>query len=192
MEQKYKPYIMYKITCNHNENLIYIGSTTNFRVRKSIHKSNSNNENSKAYNCKIYENIRNNGGWDNFTMRPIEMYYSDNKIKAKIRENELMKVFNSNLNTINAYTSDEERKENDIVRNKEYYEINKEEIKKEQKKYYENNKEKKQLYYENNKEIINFKRKEKITCNCGSLVNKTDLKRHLTSKKHTKLITNST
>ena len=55
MEQKYKPYVMYKITCNDNENLIYIGSTTNFRVRKTLHKSRCHNEN---YNECIKCNIR--------------------------------------------------------------------------------------------------------------------------------------
>ena len=124
MEQKYKPYIMYKITCNDDKNFIYIGSTINFRGRKNEHKSCCYNINSKKYNLKIYETIRNNGGWQNFTMKPIEMYYADSKIKAKIRENELIESFESNLNSCKAFSSEEDKREND----KEYYIKHKEEI----------------------------------------------------------------
>ena len=53
-------------------------------------------------------------------MKPIEMYYADSKIKAKIRENELMEVFNNNLNSVRAYRNEEEKKE--YV--KEYYKNN--------------------------------------------------------------------
>ena len=174
MEQKYKPYIMYKITCNDNENLIYIGSTTNFKCRKSTHKHCYNNEKSKKYNFKIYQNIRENGGWINFTMKPIEMYYADSKIKAKIRENELMEVFNSNLNDKRAYTSVDEKQ----LYNKEYKENNKDKLKEYHKKYDDE-------YYQKNKENL---KTDIIICDCGSELRKDNLKRHLQSKKHQKLL----
>jgi len=41
----------------------YVGSTSNFKVRKWDHKRLSSDENSKF---KIYETIRNNGGWNNW------------------------------------------------------------------------------------------------------------------------------
>ena len=181
MEQKYKPYVMYKITCNDNENLIYIGSTTNFRVRKTLHKSRCHNENYKLYNSKIYENMRNNGGWTNFTMKPIEMYYSDSKIKAKIRENELMKELNCNLNTYNAFTSNMEKKEKNIYRSKEHYKKNKEMLDKKNKEYGEKHKD----------EILNKRKEAIITCECGCETRKDNVKRHLTSKKHQQFIANS-
>ena len=183
-DKKEKEYIMYKITCNTDESLIYIGSTTNFRVRKNRHKNACINENYKEYSLKVYEMIRSNGGWINWTISPVEIYYSDNKTKAKIRENELMDEFKSNLNLIKAYISEEERKTNlkiykndnkeyykqiskdyyiankDIIQdyNKKYYEENMDNLKEQQKLYYKNNKEKSKLYYENNKHIINKKR----------------------------------
>jgi guanylate kinase len=71
---------------------------------------------------------------------------------------------------------------------KEYYETNKEKIQ----EYYETNKEyiKEQTkqHYENNKEQIKEKMKEKITCKCGSVVLKRDLKRHEGTKKHINLM----
>ena len=169
MEQKYKPYIMYKITCNDNENLIYIGSTKNFKCRKSLHKGCCDNEKSKKYNFKIYQNIRENGGWSNFTMKPIEMYYTDSKIKAKIRENELMEVFNSSLNDKRAYTSVDEKQ----LYNKEYAENNKDKLK------------------EYHKQYDDVRNKEKITCECGCETSKDNVKRHLTSKKHQQFVSNS-
>ena len=172
MEQKYKPYIMYKITCNDDENLIYIGSTKNFRCRKNSHKSNSININSDKYNLKVYETIRNNGGWVNFTMKPIEMYYADSKIKARIRETELMDVFNSNLNACKSYIGDEEKKENFKI----YYKNNKDHINE-----YRNE------YYITNKETIN----EKHICECGSVIIKRTLNKHLQTKKHQKFTLNS-
>ena len=53
---------------------IYIGSTCNFKVRKHSHKSACNNPNNNAYNNKKYQYIRENGGWDDWIMRPIEDY----------------------------------------------------------------------------------------------------------------------
>ncbi len=126
-DKKEKEYIMYKITCNTDESLIYIGSTTNFKVRKNRHKRNCNNKNSDNHHIKVYEIIRNNGGWNNWTISPIEIFFSDNKIKAKIRENELMNDYKSNLNTRSAYVSDKEKEE--------YYEKNKERIKQNSKIY---------------------------------------------------------
>jgi hypothetical protein len=203
MEQKYKPYIMYKIICNDDENLIYIGSTTNFRCRKNKHKNSCHNETVRDYNVDLYKNIRENGGWCNFTMKPIEMYYSDCKIKARIRENELMSVFNSNLNSSKAFRSEEEKKEY----KKEYYNNHKEEFKlyrechKEKSKeynqnYFNNNKvkllEQNKEYYETNKDKINSKRNNTfVICDCGIELRKDKLKRHLTSKKHQQFILNS-
>ena len=53
---------------------VYIGSTANFTQRKYCHKSRCNNEKDKAYDSKIYQNIRNDGGWDEWNMIEIEKY----------------------------------------------------------------------------------------------------------------------
>ena len=49
----------------------YIGSTKNIATRKYIHKSICYNDNVKEYNIKLYQFIRENGGWDNFEMVEI-------------------------------------------------------------------------------------------------------------------------
>ena len=181
MEQKFKPYIMYKITCNDNNDLIYIGSTLNIRRRKWNNKYDCTFENGHKYDLKVYKNIRENGGWDNFTMKPIEIYYSDSKMKSKIRETQLMEVYNSNLNSHRAWTDIEKRKE----LNKAYCIDNKEKIAERKKKYIRTyDKDYNKTYYESNKEYLLNKQKEKITCECGCEVTKCKLNRHLLTKKH--------
>jgi len=69
-----------------------------------------------------------------------------------------------------------------------YCEENKDKIKETNKKHYEKNKDKlkkrSKKYYEKNKEKISQKGKIKINCClCGSLVRKSDIKKHQKSKK---------
>jgi hypothetical protein len=47
-----------------------------------------------------------------------------------------------------------------------------------------NKKERKHNYYIRHKASINLKQAEKITCECGSIVRKSDIARHKNSKKH--------
>ena len=57
----YSKTIIYKIVCNDlTITEVYVGHTTNFIKRKAPHKYNCNNPNSKSYNFKIYNIIRNN------------------------------------------------------------------------------------------------------------------------------------
>ena len=50
----YTKTIMYKICCNDlNIKDIYIGHTTDFKTRKSSHKSRCNNPNNKQYNFNV-------------------------------------------------------------------------------------------------------------------------------------------
>jgi hypothetical protein len=71
---------------------------------------------------------------------------------------------------------------------KQYNEKNPEYMKQYRKQYMLDNadklKEDKKLYYQKNKEKISIKNKEKITCDCGSCINKGDLSQHYKSKKH--------
>lgn len=98
-------YIMYRISI---KDFIYIGSTKDFKQRKISHKSVCYNEISKKYNLKIYEIIRQNGGWDNCEMVPIEEYNCETKLQAIMREEQLRIQYNANMNTQRAYISDED------------------------------------------------------------------------------------
>tara|TARA_B100000768_G_scaffold35622_1_gene34234 strand:+ start:1558 stop:2094 length:537 start_codon:yes stop_codon:yes gene_type:complete len=155
-------YIFYKIVCEDCPDYIYIGSTKSFRSRKYQHKTCCNNE---KINLKIYQKIRENGGWDNWNMIIIDESDNLTFTQARIKEEELRLKFNGNLNSNKAYITEEDNKE----QKREYALKNKEKKREYDLKYRENNKEKKgeydKEYYEKNKEKIkeyNEKNKEKI------------------------------
>jgi hypothetical protein len=175
----YQNSIIYKIChCNdlNNEN-IYIGSTTNFRNRKCGHKTTCNNEKDKNYNIFVYTYIRDNGGWDNFVMIPIEVFPCNDKKELEVRERHHIELLKPKLNKVIPTRTQ-----------KEYREENKENLAEQKKQYRNDNKEKllanKKQYREANKEIINQKTKEKVICdNCGCEIRKDCLKRHQKSNK---------
>ena len=162
-------YIFYKIVCEDCPDYIYIGSTKSFRSRKNQHKSSCNNEICKNHNTKLYNKIRENGGWDNWNMIIIDEADNLTFLQARIKEEELRLKYNGNLNSNKAYTTEEETKEIGKKTMKNYRENNKEQLKEKRREYNEknreklleyakeynkNNKEKRREYNENNKEKI--------------------------------------
>ena len=131
----YSKGLIYSIVCKTDETLIYIGSTTNFRIRKNKHKYVCNNEKNKDHNLQVYVMIRSNGGWDNFNMKPIKEFPCENNIQLTIEEERIRVEMQAKLNTNRAYLSPAERKEDE----KKYYEANKAKISEYGKKYYEAN-----------------------------------------------------
>jgi len=86
----YSKTVIYKIVCNNlEEKDIFMGHTTNFTKRKNSLKSNCNNVNSKAYNLGMNRFIRDNGGWDNWSMILIEKYPCWDRNEANARERHL-------------------------------------------------------------------------------------------------------
>jgi len=100
----YSNTIIYKICCN-DESVtdIYVGHTTNFVKRKYQHKilCNSNKK------LKIYDIIRQNGGWDNWNMVEIAKYNCQDATEARIREQEHYELLKPNLNSVNPVTNNE-------------------------------------------------------------------------------------
>ncbi len=160
----YSKTIMYKIVCNDlNITECYVGHTTNFIKRKIGHKTDCCNEKSKKYNLREYIFIRENGGWENWSMIMIEEYKCENKREAEKRERELYESLGAKLNSQVPMRTQEEIN-NPYSTYKEYYINNKEKIAERSKEYYINNKEKKLEYSKeyriNNKEKIAEYRKE--------------------------------
>tara|TARA_R110000765_G_scaffold201765_1_gene307168 strand:+ start:202 stop:912 length:711 start_codon:yes stop_codon:yes gene_type:complete len=164
----YNNSIIYKLVSNNLEiTEFYIGSTVNFTRRKNKHKSCCHNPNGKSYNRKVYQFIRNNGGWQNWDMVLVEKTPCVDKLELRKIEREFMEKLGSSLNMVSAYQSKEELKEYQKIysesnkdkikeQKKEYREINTEKIKEQNKEYRENNKDKikeqNKIYFENNKE----------------------------------------
>jgi hypothetical protein len=74
----------------------------------------------------------------------------------------------------------------------EYYETNKEKILEYHAEYYETNKkkilEKKAEYREDKREAINAKQTEKIECECGCMISRTNISKHRKTQKHQDLL----
>ena len=190
----YQNSIIYKLChCNDLENKnIYIGSTTNFTRRKYEHKNRCNNEKNIEYNLPVYQFIRNNGGWDEWKMIPIEVFPCNSKNELEVRERYHIELLKSKLNKQKPTRSKKEwaidNKEIIAEQQKQHYEDNKKQILEKSKQYYEDNKEKiaekGKQYREANKEIIAEKAKVKVICDhCGCEITKSYLKKHQQSKK---------
>ena len=162
-------YTFYKISSNNTEiDYCYIGSTKDFIKRRCDHKFECNNETRKAYNSKIYKTIRENGGWNNWTMIPIGKGIFESRLDARIEEQKYIITNNSFLNSNKAQSS-ESKKEYD----KKWYIDNQ-----------EKKKEKVKIYYENNKERLN----QKINCECGGIYAYSHKSDHFKTKRHCKYI----
>jgi hypothetical protein len=172
----YSKTIFYRIVCNDlNIKDCYIGQTTNFINRKRHHKNNCNNELLKRSNFKVYKFIRENGGWDNWSMIMIEQISCEDFNEACKLERKFIEEYNATLNnnipsrTVKEYY-------------KKYYNENKDEINEKIKLYYENNKDKvkerKKQYDEKNKDKKKEYAREKITCECGIILCRDSLSKH--------------
>ena len=132
-ETDYSKTIIYKIINYDVPDLVYVGSTTNLKTRKNQHKNASININNTRYHLKLYENIRNHGGWDCWRMIVICEYPCDNRRQAELEEDKYMMEFKANLNMNRASRTKkqwcEDNKEKITQLKKDYYVDNKEKIK---------------------------------------------------------------
>lgn len=100
-EIDYSNTIIYKITCKDTTiKDIYVGHTTNFVQRKHSHKQSSNNGKSANYTCKLYDVIRNNGGWENWKMEIINFFQCHDHYEARQKEQEYFISLHATLNSI--------------------------------------------------------------------------------------------
>ena len=165
----YSKTIIYKIVCDDlSVNQCYVGHTTDMSQRKWCHKSRCHNEKDKYHNLKIYQIIRENGGWENWSMLLVEKFPCKDKFEACKREREVYEELDAKMNIQIPYRTQEEHKEERKQNDKQYREENKEERKKYSKK-----------YYQEHKAELNEKWKEKIECEfCAKLLSKQNMSRH--------------
>ena len=144
----YSKTIIYKIQHQDKPELVYVGHTTNFTKRKHEHKRVCNSVNDKKHKLKIYQIIRENGGWEEFKMIELKEFSCENKKEACLEEDKIMLELKSNLNT---YRSKEFNRE-------EWYNFNIDKLTEQKSKYYKENKEHlsklSNLYREKNKEYL--------------------------------------
>ena len=149
----YSKTIMYKFVCNDlNVTDCYVGHTINMTKRKYKHKSICHNEKDKHHNLKIYQIIRENGGWSNWSMILVEKFPCKDKPEACKREREIFEELGAKMNMLIPYRTQEEYKEYHEEYDKQYREDHKEKIEQYGKQYYQDHKEEHKEYYQDHKE----------------------------------------
>lgn len=95
----YSKSIIYKIK-NKNPNITdhYIGSTVDLVKRKARHKYNCTTPTASEHNYKLYQHIRQMGGWDCWDVVILEHYACENRKRLNAREKEHIQNNRSNLN----------------------------------------------------------------------------------------------
>jgi hypothetical protein len=193
----YSKLLIYKIVCNDlNIKEVYVGSTVNFTRRKCQHKSRCYNINDSVYNEKKYQFIRDNGGWENWTMLEIEKYPCNDKNEAHTRERYWIEILNATLNkyipTRTTKQYQEDNKDKILEYKKKYDDDNKDKLKDYIRNYYKNNNDKiidkAKEYYTDNKEAISERKKKTFLCDCGKTILICVKQQHYRSQKHIKYI----
>ena len=111
-EIDYSNTIIYKITCKDPDiKDVYVGHTTNFVQRKHAHKQNCNNPKSSNYACKLYNTIREKGGWTNWHMEILNFFNCFDHFEARQKEQEYFISLNANLNTIQPMPKPKEKED---------------------------------------------------------------------------------
>lgn len=157
LPKDYSKGLIYKLCCKDTSiTEIYVGSTTNFTQRKRSHKNCCNNPTYKQSNLKVYQFIRENGGFQNWNMVLIEYFSCETELELGRRENYWKQELQSSLNSISPPMYEtyqewyEEHKEKILERHKEWREAHQEHIK----EWREEHKEQQKEWREANREKI--------------------------------------
>ena len=163
---------IYKISCK-DEAITdtYIGSTNDIRHRERQHKSACHNEQSKNYNYRVYQCIRANGGWDNWTVTVLLEFECESKMDKLKKERSFIEQLKPMLNQslpANHQTGDQwDQSAYQSAYNKVRYIENKEAIAIYQKEYQKEH------------------RNKKIHCPCcNHMINLSNKSQHYITKKH--------
>tara|TARA_R110000851_G_scaffold150975_2_gene292043 strand:+ start:930 stop:1442 length:513 start_codon:yes stop_codon:yes gene_type:complete len=166
-------YIIYKIVhISDKINLLYIGSTKDYKRRVLDHKKDSFKK-----DTILYKIIREYGGWENFNMVVLEIIENITKTEARIKEEEYRLTLNANMNLVRCHRTAEEKREQQKLSELKYKTNNKEKVRESDKKFKTNNKEKIRQY-----------NLQKVICECGCELSRECLSRHRKTKKHLNLI----
>jgi hypothetical protein len=178
----YQNCVIYKLVCSDiNVTDTYVGHTTHFRERKSKHKSSCNNVNDKSYNLKVYQFIREHGGFENWSMIEMEKISCKDTNEACKRERYWIENLRATLNSNIPTRTDTEKTEYA----QEYYQANSSnKIREHNKQTYQVNsnkiKEKSKIYYQANAETL----KAVTNCDCGGKYTHKNKSRHFKTDLH--------
>lgn len=103
-------YTIYKLCCDDTD-YTYVGSTRNRKERVRSHRRDS-----KVKDSKVYQTIREFGGWDNWRMVDIEEYTCDTKRQAETREEAWRVQIKADLNSRRCYAKESAKEVTELRR----------------------------------------------------------------------------
>lgn len=189
------PAIIYKIICNdRNINDSYIGATTKYKLRMEQHKHSCNHS-----NRKVYQSIRNNGGWNNWKIQILSVVPNWNiQRDYRLIEKAMIDLHKPNLNmniptrTTREYHKQFREKIKGYIR--KYQLKHRERVKANNLKWREKNRKKladiSNEWYAKNKFKIKQRNNTRFVCLCGSNTNFHHFKygKHKHCKKHHNMV----
>ncbi len=209
--------VIYKLARRDGQGEFYIGSTTNIRSRRSLHKHCCHHS-----ERAMYKHIRDNGGFDEWECVPIEQYPCLCFADLKTRERHWIDILSPSLNSnrptgitqadgeqayrAQYYAQHREeikaqratRKEEIAKYNATYRATHIEEMASYRARYYEQHRDEavaySAQYHAQHRDRTNASAREKITCECGAIVSRGGIAEHRKTRKHQKaqsvLVTN--
>jgi len=189
------PAIIYKIVCNDtNINDSYVGATTKYKLRMEQHKHSCNHS-----NRKVYQSIRNNGGWNNWKIQILSVVPNWNiQRDYRLIEKAMIDLHKPNLNmniptrTTKEYHKQFPEKIKQYI--KKYQLKHKEKVKANNLKWREKNRRKladiSNEWYAKNKFKIKQRNNTRFMCLCGNDINFHHFKfgKHKHCKKHHNMV----
>tara|TARA_B110000285_G_scaffold2159_1_gene2289 strand:+ start:39 stop:617 length:579 start_codon:yes stop_codon:yes gene_type:complete len=174
-------YFFYKIVnINADIELIYVGSTANWKERQRNHRIITTNVNDALYTSKLYRTIREHGGWCEFKMVEIGYVEQLTYNQAHQLEEEYRLCLSANMNTKRCFLTPQEA----IDAKKNYHIINKDAVKQNRLDNRDEILKQKKEYRVRHNDKINSKARTEIKCVCGSMTCLGHKARHEQTKKH--------
>jgi hypothetical protein len=179
---KYNNGKIYTLRCHDDQTLIYVGSTTQPLYKRFFeHKRDA----SKFKERTLYTKM-NELGIDKFYIELYELYSCNSKEELNKREGEVIRLIGTLNMEIAGRTGPEyyiDNKEKINIKDRKYYNENAEKIK-------ENKKEYRATLTDEQNQAVHDRKREKITCICGCIAARSDIAKHMKTKKHIDLMNN--
>ena len=169
-----KNYCVYKIYCKDPEiKDSYYGSTSNYYQRWHSHKHSTKNYKNPKHMYKVYQKIRDTGGFENWDFAIIQDEM--NKVDARNLEKECVLGNEFSLNSVVPARTQ-----------KEWQLANPDKVKAQSKRTYKKNPGYWSAYYQTRKDEY----LEKVECECGVTTSRIHILKHRRTQKHLQYLAN--